>query len=224
MLERTRTGLREMPSNAAWLLSQALKPAEAIESAAESATASARDRSRKLGAAVVDAAPIGGDSVEIRVRRARDAAEHAREAEDRAIEAARESKALADHVRQVSDRGHDRVKEVEQETSRQVKQRVAEAQRAADEFVKRERQAAEADAEEQLQEVQDEVDDEIDDAQLDAEASRRRAEELVEEATEALAEARRLAVGPTDVVNAAERGLASERAVRSMPVVEADVA
>ena len=26
--ERTRTGLREMPSNAAWLLSRALKPAE----------------------------------------------------------------------------------------------------------------------------------------------------------------------------------------------------
>ena len=26
MLERTRTGLREMPSNAAWLLSRALKP------------------------------------------------------------------------------------------------------------------------------------------------------------------------------------------------------
>ena len=85
MLERTRTGLREMPSNAAWLLSRALKPAEAIESAAESATASARDRSRKLGAAVVDAAPMGGDSVEIRVRRARDAAERAREAEDRAV-------------------------------------------------------------------------------------------------------------------------------------------
>ena len=28
--ERTRTGLREMPSNAAWLLSRALKPADAV--------------------------------------------------------------------------------------------------------------------------------------------------------------------------------------------------
>ena len=28
--DRTRTGLREMPSNAAWLLSRALKPAEAV--------------------------------------------------------------------------------------------------------------------------------------------------------------------------------------------------
>ena len=36
MLERTRTGLKEMPSNAAWLLTRALKPAEAIGSAAGS--------------------------------------------------------------------------------------------------------------------------------------------------------------------------------------------
>jgi hypothetical protein len=28
--ERTRTGLREMPSNAAWLLSRLLQPAEAV--------------------------------------------------------------------------------------------------------------------------------------------------------------------------------------------------
>jgi hypothetical protein len=36
--ERARTGLRDMPSNAAWLLSRALKPAEAVGSAAESST------------------------------------------------------------------------------------------------------------------------------------------------------------------------------------------
>ena len=48
--ERTRTGLREMPSNAAWLLSRALKPAEAVGTAAESATAAARDRGRKVTA------------------------------------------------------------------------------------------------------------------------------------------------------------------------------
>ena len=69
--ERTRTGLREMPSNAAWLLSRALNPAEAVGTAAESATAGARDQGRKVSAAVVDAAPVGGDSVEIRMKRAR---------------------------------------------------------------------------------------------------------------------------------------------------------
>jgi hypothetical protein len=193
LLERTRTSLREMPSNAAWLLSRVRKPAEAIGTAAESATAGARDRGRKVGAAVVDAAPVGGDSVEIRVRRAQDAGEGAREAEDRAVEAARESKVLADHARQVSEHGRARVAEVERETSRQVKQRVAEAKKAADEFVEHERQAAEADAEEQRQEFREEVDNEIENAQRDALASQQRAEELVEDATEALAEAKRLA-------------------------------
>jgi hypothetical protein len=35
--ERTRAGLQEMPSNAAWLLSRILKPAEAAGTATESA-------------------------------------------------------------------------------------------------------------------------------------------------------------------------------------------
>ena len=93
MFERTRTGLLEMPSNAFWLLSRALKPAEALEDVATGA----RDQRRKLTAAVVDAAPVG-DSVEIRARRAHDAAERAREAEERAVEAARMSKERAEHV------------------------------------------------------------------------------------------------------------------------------
>jgi hypothetical protein len=203
LLERTRTGLREMPSNAAWLLSQVFKPAEAIGTAAESATAGARDRGRKVGAAIVDAAPVGRDSVEIRVRLAEDAAERAREAEDRAVEAARESKVLADHARQVSKRGRARMREVERETSRHVERRLAEAQRDADEFVKRERQAAEADAEEQRREVQEEVDNKIEEAQRDAEESQRGAQELVEDATEKLAEARRLADEAAEAARAA---------------------
>jgi hypothetical protein len=188
MFERTRTGLREMPSNAAWVVSRALKPAEALGDAASGA----RDQGRKVTAAVVDAAPVG-DSVEIRARRAHDAAERARGAEDRAVEAARESKTLADHARQVSEHGRARVKEADRETSRHVEERVAKAQKAADELVKHERQAAEADAAEQRQTVQEEVDNEIEEAQRDAEASQQRAEELVEDATEALADARRLA-------------------------------
>ncbi len=191
--KQTRTGLREMPSNAAWLLSRVLKPADAVGTAAESAAAGARDRGRKVRAAVVDAAPVGGDSVEVRMRRAQDAGERAREAEDRAVEAARESKDRADHARQVSERGRDRLLEVKRETSRHAKQRVAEAQKAADESVKRERQAADADAEERQREVQAEIDNEVEEAQRDAEESQQRAAELVEEATEKLAEARRLA-------------------------------
>ena len=191
--ERTRTGLQEMPSNAAWLLSRVLKPAEGVGTATESATAGLRDRRRKVSAAVIDAAPGGGDSVEIRMKRAQEAGERAREAEDRAVEAAQESKERSDHARQVGERGRARVKEVERETAKWIKERVAEAQKAADESVRNERQAAEADAEEEQQEVQEEVENEVDEAQREAEEAQQRAEELVEDATEQLAEARRLA-------------------------------
>jgi hypothetical protein len=165
-----------------------MKPTDAIGEAATGA----RDKRRKVTAAVVDAAPVG-HSVEIRERRAHEAAERAREAEGRAVEAARESKALADRARAVSEHGRARLKQVDLETSRQVNERVADAQKAAEEFVRRERQDAEADAEEQREEVAEEVEDDIAEAESDAEASQRRAEELVEDATEALVEARRLA-------------------------------
>ena len=86
--ERARTGLRDMPSNAAWLLSRVAQP---VESAAEGA----RDQRRRVSAAVVDAVPVGGDSVETRMKRAREAAERAREAEERAVEAARGVQGIA---------------------------------------------------------------------------------------------------------------------------------
>jgi hypothetical protein len=95
LLERMRTGLREMPSNAVWLLGQALSPVEVASDVAGSAAAGARDRRRRVAAAVADATPFGGDSVEIRARRAKEATERAREAEERALEAAQESKARA---------------------------------------------------------------------------------------------------------------------------------
>jgi colicin import membrane protein len=188
VLERTQRGLREMPSNAVWLLSRVVKPTSAIGGAA----AGARDKGRQVVAAVVDAAPVG-DSVEIRARRAREAAERAREAEHRAVEAARESKALADRARAVSEHGRAQIKQVERETDRQVNQRVAEAQKAAEELVRRERAAAEADANQRRAEVAEEVENDIYEAESEAEESQHWAEELLEEATRELAESTRLA-------------------------------
>src|ERR1700761_20984 len=151
LVKQTRTGLREMPSNAAWLLSQMLKPAERVGDAAESAATGARDRGRRFSAAVVDAAPVGGDSVEIRMRRAHDAGIRAREAEEQAVAAAQDSKARSDHARDVSERGRARLRTVDRETERRVKQRVAEAQKSADEAVRRERLEAENAAEDERQ-------------------------------------------------------------------------
>lgn len=193
LARQTRTGLREMPSNAAWLLSQMLKPAERVGDAAESAAAGARDRGRRVSAAVVDASPGGGDSVEIRMRRAHDAGVRAREAEDQAVAAAQESKARFDHAREVSERGRARLRTVDRETERQVKQRVAEAQKSAEEAVRRERHEAEAAAEDERQAAKAEVQAELEDAQHEAEEAQQHAEELVQEATERLAQARQLA-------------------------------
>jgi colicin import membrane protein len=185
VVERTWTGLREMPSNTAWLVSRA------------------RDRRRKVSAAVVDAAPVGGNSLETRMKRAREAAERAREAEERAAEAGREAKECSEYVRQVSERGRARVAEVDRETSRWIKQRIAEAQKAADELVERERQGAEEDAQEERQEVYAEVEEETEKAEVEAEEAQGRAEALVGDATSKLAEARRLAEEAAEAARAA---------------------
>ena len=194
--EQARTGLREMPSNAAWLLSRALKPAEGMGDAA-------RDRGRRASAALIDAAPIGGDSVDIRMKRARDAAERSRDAEQQAVEASQEARELAEHAHKVNERGSARLAQVQRDTDRHIKQRVAEAQKAADEAVRRERQEAEADADEQRQQVQAEVEEQLEEAEREAEEARARAEELISVATEKLAEARQLAAEASEAARAA---------------------
>jgi colicin import membrane protein len=201
--ERARTGVREMPSNAAWLLSRALKPAEGVGDAAHSTAADIRDRGRQASAALIDAAPVGGDSVDVRMKRARTAAERARNAEQEAVQASQEARDLAEHARKVSERGRAHLNQVQRDTERQIKQRVAEAQKAADEAVRREREEAEAEAEEQRQQTQADVDEQLQEAEHEAEEARAHAEELVAEATERLAEARRLAGEATEAARAA---------------------
>jgi colicin import membrane protein len=203
LTEKTRTGLREMPSNAAWLLSRALKPAEALGDAAESAATEVRDRGRQVSAALIDATPGTGDSVDVRMRRAREAAEQAREAEDQAVQAAQEAKARSDRARQVNERGRAYLAEVRRETERAVKQRVAEAQKAADESVRREREDALGTADKQRREAQAEVDAELQSAERDAHEAQEHAEELVADATAKLAEARRLADEAAEAARAA---------------------
>ena len=75
--EQMRTGVRELPSNAAWVVSQVVQPVERVGSAAGHTTAEARTRGRRIRAAVVN----GDDPVDLQLARAREAAERAREAE-----------------------------------------------------------------------------------------------------------------------------------------------
>jgi hypothetical protein len=57
LTDKTRTGLREMPSNAAWLLSRVLKPAESLGDAAESAATERPRPGPQVSAALIDATP-----------------------------------------------------------------------------------------------------------------------------------------------------------------------
>lgn len=191
--EQTRTGLRDLPSNAAWLLSRALQPAETAGSAATTAAADTRDTARKVKASVVDAAPVGGDSVETRMHRAQAAAERAREAEDRAVEAARQAKGRSEHAREVAERSRAHVAAVKRDAKQSADQRIAEARRLADEAVERESAAARAEADEQVRRAQAEAHDEAQSAQQDAEDAQRHAKELLAEANERLRTARQLA-------------------------------
>jgi colicin import membrane protein len=89
------TGLRELPSNAAWVLSQLLPSEESGPGAGP------RDVARRVKGSLEDAAPVG-DSVETRMKRARAAAERAQQAEEEALAAAEESKRASDHARVVA--------------------------------------------------------------------------------------------------------------------------
>src|SRR3954453_14223103 len=136
--EWTRTGLREMPSNAGWLLSRAIKPAaETLADAGHSTTPGARDGGRGSRPARSDAADPGGESLDTRMQRAQAAAEHAREVEQEAVEAAEAARDRAERARDISERGRERLTAVRRECEQHVKQRIAEAQRAADEIVAR---------------------------------------------------------------------------------------
>jgi colicin import membrane protein len=144
------TGLRELPSNAAWLISQLL-PADAAGPAEAT-----RDTARMIRASVEDATPLG-DSVETRMKRARTAAERARQAEEEALAAAEESRRRSEHAQQVSEGNRAEVAELKRDLKRRVEQRVAEARRAADERVKQERAAVQAEADQELEERQAEA-------------------------------------------------------------------
>jgi colicin import membrane protein len=193
--EQARVGLLELPTNAAWLLSRAVQPG--------SAAAGTRDKARKLGASLVDAAPVG-DSVEARMKRARAAAERAQEAEEEALEAAKWSKESSDRIRQVTESNRAWLAEVKREASRHVEQRVAEARRAADERVaeaqreadqqvEQERAAARREADKELENAQAEAAKKTEAARRDAEAAEQRAKDLLTESRERLAEAKQRA-------------------------------
>ena len=203
LLKRMRVGLREIPSNAAWLVSRRRSSMDAVGTAAEAAAVRARDQGLRLSEAVSDAVPVGEDSIQVQMKRAQAAADRAREAEERAVEAAQEAKARSDHALHVSERGRARVKEVHGETAREQERRIRQAEKDAEALLRRERLAAQEEVEQRRHAVHAEVEEESERAQREAEASQQRAAELVEDAREKVAEAKRLADESAEAASAA---------------------
>ena len=199
-------GVKELPRNTTWLLSKALTPLETTKDVAGNVTQSAgtnlADMARQAGASVMDVLPVG-DSIELRLQRARAAAEEAQAAEDQAVREAEEAKGRSDEARQVAERCRAYVREVERQQAQEVEEKVAEARREADARVERARAAAQADADNEVQRAKSEADDRVASARVQAEAARSRAKQTMAEATASLAEARRLAKEATDAAKAA---------------------
>ena len=203
LLERARRGLTELPSNAEWAVSQVRGSTHSVGAVTEGAVSKARDQTRRFSEAAGDAVPFGGDSIELRMKRADDAAERAREAEEEAVEAAQEAKDRSDYVLEVTERGRARMKQVDRDAQRELARRIGQAEREAEELVKRERLAAAEDAERERQEAYEEVEAETEPAQRDAEEAKERAEALVRDARDAMLEAKRLAEEAAEAAHAA---------------------
>jgi len=206
-----RMGLRELRADAARLAFRTIRP----DDLAGSAAAGTRDKARELEASVVEPMPLR-DSVETRMQRARSAAQRAQEAEEEALEAARSSKVSSERVKELAENNRAWLTDLKREVNDRVKQRVAEARRAADEQVERERAAAQSEADEELEAAQAQTNGELEAAKRDAESAERRAKALQAESRERLAEARQL----SDEAVQAARAVAEEANRQAQQLVE----
>ena len=220
---KARTGFKELPSNVAWVLSKAFEPAKpgsgksgAASSASETvglAGMKLKSGASKIMDSLVDL--TDDDSVEALLRRADEASEEARSAEERAVALAEEAKAAGEEAMKVAQEASRRTQELEQEASkeasarvesakreaaeliaeatRDAEERIRQAQRRADEDVEQEHREATAWANEMTERSQREAQAEVTVVQHNAEEAGRRAEEAIEEASRALKRASDLA-------------------------------
>lgn len=188
--DRLKTGVEDLPENAAWLLERARAASANSRSGGELFTVRSKRRDSRTTASVD---PPSTASVESRMKRARAAADEAQRMEEQALAASRISKDQSEHARQVTEAGQTRLAETKREAEQAVKEREAEARRAAEEAVEREVDAARANAVAQVQAVESQVEQEIEAARQEAQESRAHAQELIADAARQLHEARQLA-------------------------------
>ena len=74
LVHQAKTALTEFPENAGWLMRKLATPPPV-----ERAMDEARDGGRRVTETIVDAVPFGGDSLDLRLHRAQEALDTARE-------------------------------------------------------------------------------------------------------------------------------------------------
>jgi len=191
LANRARSGISDLPANAAWLLGKVAGGANGVSTG--SPFEGVREGGRSVRNAVADTLPFGKDSLELRIERARDALDTARQAEEDAVEQAQRAKADAEKADAVAEQGRRRHAQAKKDSAAGVADRVKDAQRRADAMVAEERADAEAAAAKDLERVAKEVEDDNAEAQEKADASRERAQADIDAAREQMVAARQLA-------------------------------
>ena len=148
----TALGIKELPSNTAWLIGKAWRPAaeeipermndlgarvsDVAQSAAESAGPSMIGARRKFGVAgklLAEAVPgVGQESVSDLIEKADSAAEHAREVEATAVRLAQQAKDEADAAARTAAESDHAMQQARTEAQEMVDTRVESAQHEAD--------------------------------------------------------------------------------------------
>ena len=210
-------GVKELPTNATWLLSKAVstRGPRSVNGQGPSATG-LLDMARSAGATVMDALP-GGDSVELRLQRARAAVAEAKEAEERAVQESLEAERETQAAEEVAERCREYVRDVEAEQERLVEARVDEARREAEARIDEARREAQADAEQVVESARQEAEGRAEEARREAEAAHERARDRLEAARDKLLEARQLSEEAIEATRAA-----AEEAHRQSLQVAAD--
>lgn len=179
------TGVKDLPSNAAWAVSKA------VPSPVEQAAGGAKNTALRMTAAVQDLP--ASDSLNSRLQHAREATERAQRAEHKALAEATQAKQLADEHKARVEEGHEQIRQTKAASAEDVKRRVAEVRRTADAMVEDERAKAQAEADDASRKVAADVHSRIEKSRTKAEQAQERAQDAIADAREKMAEARRLA-------------------------------
>lgn len=197
------TGLRDLPSNTAWLASRTLAAPSAV---ARAATTGITANVRRMAEAAADHLPGARDTVEARLRQAQAAVASARQAESDALATAQHVKELAEGAKQSADEGQARVRQALQDAHQEVDRRMRAARVRFAQLLDRERQKAGRETAAVVQRVTAQVRSTVDKSRGVAQAAAELAQEQIHNAAQQMAAARSLAA---QAAAAAER-LANE--------------